>query len=301
MTSLLPLLFANLWSVEPIIEVQHAIGAEWETLFHGIALFGDSRPILVIAIMLFWYTQRERPYQIIAAILMGSAIGSTLKLLVGLPRPSDPEMLIFSTATSPAFPSGHVILATIFWGTLAWYGWIPRWTAVVITLMVMLARVYLGAHFVGDVIFGALIGLTWLLVFHRYIGPWLKRLNPELLARGVVVVLCGSFLVLPIASAFPFGWEIVGALAGAGIGLIIQERIVRFNPRPVSLFWQTAKVPIGIAGILGVVAFDLFVAREILAVELLLYFTGAIWGLLLAPWMFKRLGLGQEPAPASTG
>jgi membrane-associated phospholipid phosphatase len=288
-----------LFSTEPIVELQRFIGSEWEMIGHGMALFGDSRLILVLAVMLFWYMARHRPYQVLAASLVGAALGSALKLLFDVGRPAGPDLLLSTTTTSPAFPSGHVMLATCFWGTLAWYGFIPRWLAGGIIGMVMFARVYLGAHFIGDVVFGAMIGIGWLVVFHRWIGPALERVNPRTVSTVVAIAMAGSFAILPITSAFPFGWEIVGGLVGAGIGLIMQEWRIGFTPDLANRGWQLAKVPIGIAGILLVIIMDYFISPEIMLIEITMYFVAAIWGLLLAPWIFQRLGLGA-PSPDTT-
>jgi membrane-associated phospholipid phosphatase len=289
-----------LFSTEFIIELQRSIGADLEWLGHGMAVFGDSRLILVLAVMLFWFMARHRPYQVLAASLLGAALGSLLKVLFNTSRPSDPELLLYTTTTSPSFPSGHVVLATCFWGTLAWYGFIPRWVAAMIISMVMFARVYLGAHFVGDVVVGLLVGLVWLAIFHRWIGPLLELVNPRTVSTVVALAMVASFVVLPITSAFPFGWEIVGGLVGAGVGLILQERRVGFNPGAVSPPWQLAKVAIGAVGIVGVIIMDLFIQPEIMALELTMYFLAAIWGLLLAPLLFYRIGLGdRSPAPES--
>lgn len=298
------MLLDMLFSTEPIIELQRSIGAEWEMLGHAMALFGDSRLILVLAVMLFWFTARHRPYQILAASLIGAALGSGLKLLFDVGRPAGSELLLSTTTTSPAFPSGHVMLATCFWGTLAWYGLIPRWIAGLLIGMVMFARVYLGAHFIGDVVFGALIGIGWLVLFHRWLGPALERVNPRTVSTVVALAMAGSFAILPITSAFPFGWEIVGGLVGAGVGLILQERKVGFIPASVGNRWQLAKAGIGVGGVLLVIMIDVMLPMEIMIIELIMYFLAAIWGLLLAPVLFQRLGLGareQNPQEAPAG
>jgi membrane-associated phospholipid phosphatase len=294
------MLLDMLFSTDPIVEIQHAIGADWETIGHGMALFGDSRLILVLAVMLFWYLARHRPYQVLAASLVGAALGSALKLLFDVGRPAHPDLLLTTATTSPAFPSGHVMLATCFWGTLAWYGFIPRWLGGAIIAMVMFARVYLGAHFIGDVIFGALIGIAWLVLFHRWIGPLLERVNPRTVSTIVAIAMAGSFAILPITSAFPFGWEIVGGLVGAGVGLIVQEWRVRYNPIPVDTRWQLAKAGIGTIGIILIIVVDTLIGPEIMALEIAMYFLAAIWGLLLAPMLFQRLGLGPT-VPQTTG
>jgi glycerophosphoryl diester phosphodiesterase len=289
------LIFDALFSTRPLIELQNTLGPQWETLVHGLSLLGDSRLILIIAVALFWFTSRHRPYQVLAASLAGAAIGSVIKLLIGMPRPADPELLLYTTTTSPSFPSGHVVLATCFWGILALYGWIPRWLAAGIVLIVAFTRVYLGAHFIGDVLAGAAIGLIWLVLFYRYIGPWLESVRLERLAAVVAIVLGASFVVLPVTSAFPFGWEIVGGLAGAGLGLVIQQRRIRFEPAPVGALWQTLKLPIGILGIAVFIIADWLIGPEIMLLEITMYFLAAFWALLIAPAIFRSLGLGEAP------
>jgi membrane-associated phospholipid phosphatase len=289
-----------LFSTDPIVELQRTIGAEWEMVGHAMAVFGDSRLILVLAIMLFWYMSRHRPYQVLAASLLGAALGSVLKILFDEGRPANPDLLLYTTTTSPSFPSGHVVLATCFWGTLAWYGFIPRWLAGLIIAMVMFARVYLGAHFIGDVVFGALVGLAWLFLFHRWIGPLLERVNPRTVSTVVAVAMAASFLVLPVTSAFPFGWEIVGGLVGAGIGLILQEWKVKFEPGPTAQSWRLGKAIIGTFGIIAVILVDYLIRPEIMLLEISLYFMAAIWGLLLAPLLFQRLGLGVDTSSTAS-
>jgi membrane-associated phospholipid phosphatase len=303
---MLPLILVNsllrdaFFGVEPLVWTQELFGTQWEPVVTGMSLLGDSRLILIVAVTMFWFTSKHRPYQVLAATLTGAAIGSLLKLVVGIPRPSAPELLLYSTTTSPSFPSGHVVLATCFWGILALYGWIPRWVAGSIIALVMFSRVYLGVHYVGDVLAGLVIGLLWLAVFYRWVGPWLAGIEPRRLSTTVAIVMCASFLVLPVTSAFPFGWEIVGALVGAGVGLILQEYRVRFEPGQTNRLWNLLKIPIGLFGIGLFVLIDYLIGPEIMILEVAMYFAAAIWAILIAPMIFKSLGLSQPTGNAPT-
>jgi membrane-associated phospholipid phosphatase len=290
------LLLGRLWSVQPLLDIQDLFGPRWEWFFHAVSLLGDSRLIFILVVALFWFVARRRPYEIIAATLIGSAIGSILKLTVDFPRPADPNLILHAIATSPSFPSGHVILATCFWGTLAWYRWIPHWGAALIVGLVATSRMYLGVHFVGDVVVGAAIGIVWLVLFHRFAVPHLRRIDTVVLSRAAAVVLCGSVLVLPVASAFPFGWEILGGLAGAGVALMLLESRVRFEPGPVGLPWQAAKLGIGLSGVATFIGLDLVLPREVIATDLILFFCAGVWALYVTPLILQRLGLGQQAA-----
>jgi hypothetical protein len=247
---------------------------------------------------LFWYVGRRRPYEILAVILAGAVLGSILKLLIDYPRPADPDLILHSIATSPSFPSGHVILATCFWGTLAWFRWIPSWVAAVIVVLVGISRMYLGVHFLGDVMFGALIGLLWLALFHRVVVPYLRRLDTAVLSRATAVILCGAVLVLPVTSAFPFGWEILGGLAGAGIALILLESWLRYEPIPHRLPGQAAKLGIGMSGVAVFIGLDLLLTRDTLGSDVIMFFCAAMWALFVTPLILQRLGLARMSAIA---
>lgn len=85
-----------------------------------------------------------------------------------------PEFLDIATAAAPSFPSGHSTAAMAVYGFLA-YVVVRRvpsrrvrfemiyWTSVLIAL-IGFSRIYLGVHFLTDVLSGFLVGGFWLLV-----------------------------------------------------------------------------------------------------------------------------------------
>jgi len=76
-----------------------------------------------------------------------------------------------------SFPSGHAanafMLATLLAALLRRGLW-PLWYG--LALLVALSRVYLGLHYPGDVLAGAVLGsvLTWLLLHLPWLAPRLK-------------------------------------------------------------------------------------------------------------------------------
>lgn len=137
------------------------------------SLLGSATAGVALAIVLSVLTWRRcRPLAVVypATIAAGLLINTLMKTAIGRPRPPDPL-----TGTSlAAFPSGHVIQATLFLGLLppVFYVLSDRrrlfWLATVLLATgvagVALARVQLGAHWPTDVIGGMFVGVSLLVL-----------------------------------------------------------------------------------------------------------------------------------------
>jgi len=84
-----------------------------------------------------------------------------------------------------SFPSGHTAAATVFWGLLASYLVIvrPHWHArllaicvsVTMVLLVALSRLYLGAHYLSDVLAAMAESVAWLAIWITAISTLRRR------------------------------------------------------------------------------------------------------------------------------
>jgi len=127
--------------------------------------------VLVAAVLVI----RRRDWR--SAILLGAAVAGAVglynivKLAVERPRP--PSTLWIGNFSDSAFPSGHATQAAAFYGMLAMVFSAMRslrvrvivWTgAAAITLVVGASRLYLGAHWLTDVLAGYALGAAWIAI-----------------------------------------------------------------------------------------------------------------------------------------
>lgn len=108
----------------------------------------------------------------------GMALTLALKHAVGVPRPAELPAMIGALGSS--FPSGHSAVAVCAYGypavLLAQARGAWRWAAPLlffIPLAVMWSRLYLGVHWLTDVLAGGLLGATWVAFCLR----WRTRLR----------------------------------------------------------------------------------------------------------------------------
>jgi membrane-associated phospholipid phosphatase len=130
--------------------------------------------LLTLAFALY-LIQRDERYWLITLVLTvfgGMLLNVVLKNVFHRARPHfDDPILTFS---SYGFPSGHTMAATCFYGVVAAFAiWTIRWwparvlvvsLAALMVLLVGFSRIYLGAHYLSDVLGAMMEGLAWLAI-----------------------------------------------------------------------------------------------------------------------------------------
>jgi membrane-associated phospholipid phosphatase len=121
---------------------------------------------LVVAIFFAWRRRRWGPLALLTAAIGGAAASYTLiKAAVGRPRP--PPAVWIGHFSGAAFPSGHATQSVACYAMLAVILGAGRSTraktllwsaAVLIALIVGASRIYLGAHWLTDVLGGYALG-----------------------------------------------------------------------------------------------------------------------------------------------
>ena len=121
---------------------------------------------LVLMGALFFFRDKNI-FPSVAAILSGVVFGVLLKNYLHIARPT--FQIISETGFS--FPSGHALMSTIFFALVykdmvyeissKWGKFLLGFFSALLIFLICLSRVYLGVHFIFDVIAGFFLGTFW--------------------------------------------------------------------------------------------------------------------------------------------
>lgn len=243
-------LFDYLSSHEVVAAVQKMSHPVLDAFFLAVTHLGDSAFFGLALAFLFWCGDKKIAVRLASLFFLSAIVIYYLKTSLALPRPDPSLVRSFDLDVSRAesFPSGHAAGTTIFWGYLA-YALRKRWlqgTALLVITVVGLSRIYLGVHYLRDVLGGIVIALGILALgipaisfFERIRLRW-----PAFLAWTLSIAL-------PAAAAFfyrdPRIAKCTGILAGLWLGTLAERKWISYDPAKArwNIFLRTA---IGLAG-----------------------------------------------------
>lgn len=145
-----------------------------------------GQPLLSVPLTLLlaaWWAQQGKQSLaiLIVVIIAGNLLPIGLKEVFDRPRPSSDDVILLEYATGKSFPSAHAVGAMLFSGLVMYIAHIGRrakafwiFLSLVFVLAVGLSRVYLGAHWLSDVLGGYAIGMFWLLLVFWLAWPKIR-------------------------------------------------------------------------------------------------------------------------------
>ena len=140
----------------------------------AVSFLGAPTTLTIVAVagsLVLLYRRRHLEAATLSTVVLGgNLLNYCLKHLIQRGRPvfDDP---IFSLPTY-SFPSGHAMASTVFYGLLAIYAsanasqrhavYVVIAAAVFMVVLVSFSRIYLGLHYLSDVVGGIAEGIAWL-------------------------------------------------------------------------------------------------------------------------------------------
>ena len=182
---------------QPVLDAMVASRAPVLTVIvNGFTMTGGPIGMPIIGVVatgiLVRVARAVRPL-ILSLVAGGGSLAMTLaiKSLVGRSRPPLAEA-VPPYESSASFPSGHALNAIVITGILVYSILLivrtqrARWLTVIVggayAIAIGLSRVYLGHHWLSDVVGAWLLGLAWLavvIVAHRLVHAYANRARPD--------------------------------------------------------------------------------------------------------------------------
>jgi undecaprenyl-diphosphatase len=166
--------FALVWLRDPV-DVRNLRVPGWTLLAAiGITDVGGARiraPIAVAgAIWLFASGRRREALAFVAAVATAAIALPLLKTGFGRARPDQIWRLVVED--KPSFPSGHALGAAVTFPLLGRLTGRRLWLAagIAMALLIGLSRVFLGVHWLSDVLGGWLLGAAWVCATLAFLG-----------------------------------------------------------------------------------------------------------------------------------
>lgn len=314
------------WQLSLIAALQNMGGLAG--LMKLFSMLGEEQFFLLLMPLVYWCLDAGVGGKLAVVLLSSNWLAFSLKLAFHTPRPYWlGKVSGLAAETSYGLPSSHAQNATAIWLYLA-YAIKKRWAwaaAIALALLISLSRLYLGLHFLTDVIGGWIIGGAFLALFiwlEPKVSRWLGNL-PLWAQVGAAVIASLVAALLPVALrgslaavADPAEWAafatdarslegaftVAGALLGVGVGLAMAARWAQFSAGgPVA-----KRVIRFVVGFIGVLVLWLGLKAvfpdqpEALALifRYIRYALTTWWAIFLAPWVFLKTRLA-DPANRS--
>jgi membrane-associated phospholipid phosphatase len=193
--------------IDWIVAIQ-SLGGWLELPMKFFTFLGYENFFFLVLPLIYWSLDAALGLQVAFILTTSDYVNCVVKFLFAAPRPYwvSAHVKPFSVETSFGIPSGHAQNAAAIWGIAA-AGFNRRWAwmaAFALAFLIGFSRLYLGMHFLHDVLVGWLIGLVILFVFLQLWKPvssWLrtKTINQQIAIAFIVSLLMIAFGLLSSA------------------------------------------------------------------------------------------------------
>ncbi|MBY9004200.1 MAG: phosphatase PAP2 family protein [Candidatus Lokiarchaeota archaeon] len=249
------------------------------SIFKYITYLGEPIVFIVIIAILFIVYDKKYAKNLLLVLLLVSYVNEFLKNLFKDPRPGSnvdaDEITVDNPGglveTSYGFPSGHTSSAVGTWGYIAYeFKDKPKPLVVpiimaVIMFLVSISRMIIGVHDLQDVVGGYFFGFVLLLLFIYLEPPITEKFNAlSMNVKIILIVVISIALFLLGALLFPYSGTVLlpdppaltdtgnfamvgGAILGFGIGYLLENEKIQYEPSKLSGKQKVIALIIGLA------------------------------------------------------
>ncbi len=302
-----------------------------------ISLLGGFEFYIVIVTLIYWCIHKQNGRTLAYLLLFSAAINTLGKAFLRLPRPFWLDSSVgLAEELSYGLPSGHTQIAVTLVFFLAGLSRRPiAWFfAILYALLMGMSRIYLGVHFVQDILAGAILGSVIVAGYWAWEQTYAARLRERIFGQRLFIAALfplGLFLVYVVVMqrlgkadytdavvwSFLTDAENTGqdsvvrslaALFGVGVGFLFEMNRVWFDVQG-GISGRIIRWLIGLIFALAIwlgleVVFEAIAPPDIRGITLTLRFVHymllGLWIAYFAPQLFVATGLAKRTAAPET-
>ncbi|HHU21145.1 MAG TPA: phosphatase PAP2 family protein [Acholeplasma sp.] len=268
-----------------------------------LTFMGSQIVIIVIVAIIYFVLDKKAGEKIIYITLTSYGVNNALKGLFAIKRPfqvdPDIEAAGVSDATGYSFPSGHSQGAASVYFSIANH-FKKRWLwiiSIVIITIIGFTRIWLGVHFLSDVVVGISLGIGISLLCGSLYDTFEHSFKSKIILLATTLIIFAPFLFIfyrpnvddmLVYRDFYISYAAYLGFFGA---VIIENKLVKFTDL-TTLGMKILRAAIGIAIMVGVYLGLKFAFPDgYMILDMLRYFLVIFIGLGIYPLIFKNTPL----------
>ncbi|MDO4739573.1 MAG: phosphatase PAP2 family protein [Eubacteriales bacterium] len=203
----------------------------WVTeLIRFVSEVSESSIALGVLALIYWTLNKALGTYMLMNFSGAYMFNTILKNIFRVPRPflRDERLTPHYRATGFSFPSGHTMLGTSLYTSVAVYVRKQKWAVGLCALLVLMTafgRNWLGVHTPQDVIVGIAASCA-VAAWNAFVLRWVDK-NPE---KDWLVCAADALIAAAVLALIPGSGKVVGIFMGVAVGWLLERRFVKFTP-----------------------------------------------------------------------
>ncbi len=285
--------FFQSWSCKALDVIIGIINEFGTDLFFYLAFFA-----------LYWVYSKGYAFKFMFVYLSSCGFNKVFKSLVKRPRPEG------AVDTGYSFPSGHATSYACVSTQLVYetkrqgypkktWQKIDMWIEYILMgLLVCVARMYFGAHYLTDVLAGLLLGAFFTVAVTYLLNWFIEKFKGKI--KYEIILICLAPVVLAVYFVVMFThlitdldtlakvYRFIGLFLAIVVGYFVDKKFIKYDPSKDSTKEKTSKVCIGL-GVL-IASYVLFLSNKPVDFKLgIYYFVVGLFATIVLPWIFKTI------------